>query len=70
MATKEEIEKTGAKAFAYVCDISDEDKVFEMAADALGKTGRIDILVNNAAVFRDFCDFASSSTALWRNILI
>ena len=69
MATKEEIENTGAEVFAYICDISDEAKVSEITADALEKLGKIDILVNNAGVFRDFSDFVSSSTELWRKYI-
>lgn len=69
MNVKEEIEKMGAEVLAYVCDISDEEKVSEITADALEKLGRIDILVNNAAVFRDFSEFVNSSTQLWRKYI-
>lgn len=69
MLTKEELAQTGAEVFAYVCDISNEDAVSDVVADVLSKLGRIDILINNAAVFRDFCDFVSSSTALWRKYI-
>ncbi len=69
MDVKEEIKKTGAQVLAYVCDISCEKRVLEITADALNRLGRIDILVNNAALFRDACDFASSSTELWRRYI-
>lgn len=69
MSVKEEIERLGTEVLAYVCDISDEKKVLEITSDALDRFGRIDILVNNAALFRDFCDFASSSTELWRKYI-
>ncbi|MBR5586394.1 MAG: SDR family oxidoreductase [Clostridia bacterium] len=69
MELKAELEKNGTEVLAYVCDISDEKKVNEVAADALEKFGRIDVLVNNAAVFRDFSDFVDSSTELWRKYI-
>ena len=48
---KNEIEQMGAEALAYVCDVSDEQKVNEITKDALDKFGKIDILVNNAGIF-------------------
>ena len=69
MELKSDLEKSGTEVLAYVCDISNEEKVNEVAADALKKFGRIDILVNNAGVFRDFSDFVSSSTELWRRYI-
>ena len=69
MLTKEELENVGGTVLSYVCDISNEEAVLKLAADVLEKLGRLDILINNAAVFRDFCDFVSSSTELWRKYI-
>jgi 3-oxoacyl-[acyl-carrier protein] reductase len=45
-----EIERAGGKAFAVTADVADADAVASMVKDAASRFGRIDILVNNAAV--------------------
>src|SRR5262249_19717317 len=45
-----EIELAGGKALAVLADVADPQAVQEMVAAAVGRFGRIDILVNNAAV--------------------
>jgi 3-oxoacyl-[acyl-carrier protein] reductase len=45
-----EIERAGGKAFAVTADVADADAVASMVKDAASRLGRIDILVNNAAV--------------------
>ena len=46
-----EIEKQGKEALALNTDVSDEKSTLEMAKKTYGRFGRIDILVNNAALF-------------------
>jgi 3-oxoacyl-[acyl-carrier protein] reductase len=45
-----EIERVGGKAFAVTADVADADAVASMVKEAASRFGRIDILVNNAAV--------------------
>ncbi|HEY6604645.1 MAG TPA: SDR family NAD(P)-dependent oxidoreductase, partial [Xanthobacteraceae bacterium] len=45
-----EIERTGGKALAVTADVVDADAVRKMVDAAAARFGRIDILVNNAAV--------------------
>ena len=45
-----EIERGGGKALAVTADVADADAVATMVAAAASRFGRIDILVNNAAV--------------------
>ncbi len=45
-----EIERTGGKALAVIADVADPEAVQKMVAAAVERFGRIDILVNNAAV--------------------
>ena len=66
---KKEIELAGGKVLSYVCDVSDEDRVNEVCLDALKKLGKIDILVNNAAIFRTWDDFLTVSTDTWRKYI-
>lgn len=43
------IERDGGSAFALACDVRDPQRVEETAAAIAGRTGRLDVLVNNAA---------------------
>ena len=46
-----EITATGAQALGVGCDVSREDDTRRLAAETLARFGRIDVLVNNAAVY-------------------
>ena len=48
--TASEVEALGQRALAVPCDIRQEDQVAEMVRRAAEELGRIDVLVNNAAV--------------------
>lgn len=50
----------------YHCDISNEERVNEVVADALAHFGKIDILINNAALWRSFSLFVDTPTEEWR----
>ncbi len=53
-AEKELTEMGGTgKIFAYVCDVSDKDRVHELAEQARKDMGRVDILINNAGFVRN-----------------
>ena len=62
-----EIESRGGRALALMADVSDEPAVQQMAGAAADRLGRIDILVNNAAV-RPEKPFESLSLADWRAV--
>jgi 3-oxoacyl-[acyl-carrier protein] reductase len=62
-----EIESRGGKAVALLADVSDESAVDAMVASALGALGRIDILVNNAAV-RDVSTIDEIDYATWKRV--
>ena len=63
-----EIERDGGKAIAAVADVSDEQAVLAMVADAAKQLGRIDYLINNAAL-RGERTFEELSFAEWRTVL-
>jgi 3-oxoacyl-[acyl-carrier protein] reductase len=46
-----EIAKNGAQALAVHVDVSDEKSTKDMAAAVLQRFGRVDVLINNAAIF-------------------
>ncbi len=48
---KREVEEAGGIAYAFETDVGSMDSVSAMAEATLSATGRIDILINNAAVF-------------------
>jgi len=45
-----DIEAAGGTAFGLITDVKDEQQIQEMAARTLSAYGRIDILINNAAI--------------------
>ena len=47
----EEVKKSGGEAIAVLTDVSKEESVEAMARAAVEKFGRIDVLINNAALF-------------------
>jgi 3-oxoacyl-[acyl-carrier protein] reductase len=67
-AVVKEIAGKGGKAAAFLADISDAKTVQAMADAVLKQFGRIDILVNNAAIRREK-DIADMSYAEWREVM-
>jgi len=67
-AVVRQIEAAGGKALAHIGDVADHAAVQEMADAAVKRFGRIDILVNNAALRREK-PFAEMDYAAWREIL-
>src|SRR5690349_18266074 len=67
-AVVKEIAGKGGKALAILADISDAKAVQATADAALKQFGRIDILVNNAAIRREK-DIADMSYAEWREVM-
>lgn len=63
-----EIEAAGAKAVAHTGDIGDPEAAAGMAALALDRFGRIDILVNNAALRREK-PISEMTYADWREVM-
>jgi 3-oxoacyl-[acyl-carrier protein] reductase len=62
------IESLGSEAIVHIGDVADAEAVAAMADAALARFGRIDILVNNAALRREK-PFAEMDYAEWREIL-
>src|SRR5262249_20792254 len=62
-----EIERAGGKAPAAPADVADPAAVQRMVDAAVQKFGRIDILVNNAAVRAEQA-FAGMTLAQWRAV--
>ncbi|HZE51686.1 MAG TPA: 3-oxoacyl-ACP reductase family protein [Bradyrhizobium sp.] len=67
-AVAREIEAAGGKAVVHIGDVGDAAQVQAMVELAVKHFGRIDILVNNAALRREK-PFAEMSYAEWREIM-
>ena len=63
---KAKCELHGTKVLTYVCDISKEEEVNAVVSDATKKLGKIDILVNNAALWRGAESFLDTSIEKWK----
>jgi 3-oxoacyl-[acyl-carrier protein] reductase len=67
-AVVREIESAGGRAIAHIGDVADAAAVQAMAEVAASQLGRIDILINNAALRREK-PFAEMDYREWREIL-
>jgi 3-oxoacyl-[acyl-carrier protein] reductase len=67
-AVARDIESRGGKAMVHIGDVADAAAVQAMADAAAKHFGRLDILVNNAALRRER-SFAEMSYAEWREIM-
>jgi 3-oxoacyl-[acyl-carrier protein] reductase len=67
-AVAREIEAKGGKALVHIGDVTDARAVQAMANAAVKQFGRLDILVNNAALRREK-SFAEMDYAEWREIM-
>jgi 3-oxoacyl-[acyl-carrier protein] reductase len=63
-----EIEASGGRATAILADVGNPADVARLIAETLARFGRLDILVNNAAL-RDEAPFEELTLARWREVL-
>lgn len=64
--TEQEIKKISEKVLALTCDVSDNAAVLEAVKTATLRFGKIDILVNNAALWRSGGLFSEVSMEVWK----
>jgi 3-oxoacyl-[acyl-carrier protein] reductase len=67
-AVADEIRKTGGRATAKIADVSDPDGAAALVESAIASFGRLDFLVNNAAVRRETA-LADLDYREWREIV-
>lgn len=65
----QELSDYTAEVLTFVCDVSDEDAIKAVVAQAQERFGAIDILINNAALWRVWQPFVEMSSATWRRYL-
>lgn len=66
---KDELEKYGGRVMTFTCDISDADAVGKVVEASEHELGGIDILVNNAALWRCYSSFVDTPVEEWRKYL-
>lgn len=60
-------EEYGEKLLSYQCDVADEQAVRNLVKAAIDKTGRIDILINNAGIYmEDKAPFVQQNSSIWK----
>jgi NAD(P)-dependent dehydrogenase (short-subunit alcohol dehydrogenase family) len=64
-----EIVGAGGEAFALVCDVRDGAAVARAVGAALARTGRVDVLVNNAGISGEEAPFLELTEAAWDDML-
>jgi 3-oxoacyl-[acyl-carrier protein] reductase len=67
-AVVDELRQRGVDAEHYIADVTDEDAVKRVMVQIDKRFGRLDLLVNNAAL-RNEVPFAELSLAQWRQVL-
>ena len=67
--TVEAIDAAGGEGLALTVDVADEDAVAKMAAAALERFGKVDVLMNNAGILDDYLPAADTPTDVWDRVL-
>ena len=63
-----EIHAAGGKAWSYQANVADEDQVELMVKTVLEKSGRLDVLVNNAGITKDGL-LMRMKTSDWKSVI-
>ena len=66
---KAELAAYTGDVLSFVCDVSNEALVYRVVEESLAKFGKIDILVNNAALWRCWASFLETPTEEWRKFI-
>lgn len=68
-ALAEEIKLIGANVTSYICDVGDEQRVREVTKEIINQYGKIDVLVNNAGLWRMWKPFVETTSDEWKKRL-
>lgn len=67
--TEAEVKNITENALSFVCDVSDNDTVLKVVESTLDRFGKIDVLVNNAALWRQYTAFVDTDIDLWKKFI-
>ncbi|MCB0106430.1 MAG: SDR family oxidoreductase [Caldilineaceae bacterium] len=65
----EQLQQMGVNGLAVTADLSAEADIQRIADETLARFGRIDILVNNAAIIHPPIDLVNFDATLWRQVI-
>ena len=65
----EEIRSGGGTAFAFTCDVGEAGSVEDLIQEAITRTGRLDVLVNNAGLIDPIAHLADSDPEAWSQVV-
>lgn len=68
-SVRQEIQTYTENVIAFTCDVCDEISVSELVKQTKERFGSVDILVNNAALWRWYKPFLETSNELWRKFI-
>jgi 3-oxoacyl-[acyl-carrier protein] reductase len=68
-ALETELKEYGCEALFFKADISNEQQITNCVATAIQKFGRIDILINNAAIWRNWEPFMETTVEKWEKFI-
>lgn len=66
---KKELEQYTKDVLIFECDVTDEEKVYALVKEAQDTFGSVDILVNNAAIWRCWSTFLETPTSDWKKFM-
>ena len=64
-----EIRDAGGTAHAFTCDVAEAGSVEDLIGEAITRTGRLDVLVNNAGVIEPIAHIADSDPSAWSEVV-
>lgn len=67
--TEKEIKNITTNCIAFVCDVTDNTSVLNVVEKAVNSFGKIDILINNAAIWRCFTAFNETDIEVWKKLI-
>lgn len=67
--TEQDIKNITDSYLSVICDISDNTAVLNAVQKATERFGKIDILINNAAIWRKFTPFVDTDVEFWKKLL-
>ena len=66
LSVEKEVSSLGIEVISFACDIANQEEVNEVAKRAFEKFGKIDVLINNAGLWRNKEPFMETSIDKWK----
>ncbi len=67
--TEQEIKNITDKVLSFICDVSDNNSVLGVVKKSVDCFGEIDILINNAAIWRSWSRFSETDIEVWKKFI-